>query len=209
VAALICAAVVVMARRGSYSPTITEILDEAGLSNQAFYRHFESKDEFLLAIVDDGLRQLLNYLEHELAKAETPVERIRCWVRGVLTQSIRHDAAEATRGVLASSSHLRYTAAEEFARCEEVLERPLREALSDAQQDGTIGPRELERDVRAIYQLIIGWTEVAVARQSPTTDQDVAHLTQFVLDALGIATQESIERRYRRPAARAAGTARK
>ena len=68
VARLIEAAVVVMQRSTSKNPTVSvsDTITEAGLSNQAFYRHFQGKDEFLLAILDDGLRQLLVYLEREM-----------------------------------------------------------------------------------------------------------------------------------------------
>ena len=62
---LIDAAFSVMSETGEIDPPVRDIIKHAGLSNQAFYRHFQGKDEFLLAILDDGLRQLLIYLEHE------------------------------------------------------------------------------------------------------------------------------------------------
>lgn len=41
----------VVAESGTVDPGMREILREAGLSTQAFYRHFASKDELLLAMV--------------------------------------------------------------------------------------------------------------------------------------------------------------
>ena len=196
VARLISAGVKVMQQSGSASPTISDTLAEAGLSNQAFYRHFQSKDEFLLAILDDGLRQLLSYLEHEMDKVADPIEKVKQWIRGVLTQSIRHEAAEATRGVLANSSHLLYTAADEFQRCEEMIELPLRRALVEAQAAGAIAPLDIELDVRAIYRLTMGSMEVSVARQRPFTEADVEHLFGFILRAIGlrrVAAPETLE----------------
>ncbi len=70
---------------------------EAGLSNQAFYRHFRGKDELLVAILDDGQRQLLTYLERRMAGAEPGAARVRAWVGGVMEQARNPDAAENTR----------------------------------------------------------------------------------------------------------------
>ena len=39
----------VMRRTGNVNPRVSEIVRDAGLSNQAFYRHFASKDELLVA----------------------------------------------------------------------------------------------------------------------------------------------------------------
>jgi AcrR family transcriptional regulator len=183
---LIHAAVTLVQTSPAANPTISvgETIAEAGLSNQAFYRHFQNKDEFLLAILDNGLRAMLRYLEHELAKAQTPVDTIRRWIRGVLTQAIRSDVAAMTRGVLCNSGHLMYTTPEEFQRCEEMIERPLRVALEEAVRAGEIAPLDLDRDVRAIYRLTMGSMEVALARAVPPTDDDVEHLVQFIFRAL-------------------------
>ena len=48
---------------GNLEPRVSEIVAEAGLSNQAFYKHFRSKDELLLAVLDEGSRMLKGYLE--------------------------------------------------------------------------------------------------------------------------------------------------
>ena len=48
-----------MRREGSIDPQVRAIVQEAGLSNQAFYRHFSSKDASLLAVLADGQRQLV------------------------------------------------------------------------------------------------------------------------------------------------------
>jgi AcrR family transcriptional regulator len=194
VARLIRAAVNVMQRSDSSNPTVSvsQTVTEAGLSNQAFYRHFQSKDEFLLAILDDGLRQLLVYLEHEIAKATSPLEKIQRWVHGVLAQSMHHDAAEPTRAVLANSSHLLYSHPEEFRRCEEVIERPLRLALQEGEASGVLAPLDLDRDISAIYRLTMGSMEVSLARSQPPGTEDVEHLMRLIFRALGVGDAASV-----------------
>ena len=42
-------------KTGQLEPRVGEIVAAAGLSNQTFYRYFRSKDELLLAVLDEGV----------------------------------------------------------------------------------------------------------------------------------------------------------
>ena len=66
---LVDAAYAVMRRSGSVDPRVVDIVQDAGLSNQAFYRHFRGKDELLLAVLEDGQRRLVGTLERRMARA--------------------------------------------------------------------------------------------------------------------------------------------
>src|SRR5438093_773061 len=83
----------VIERTGEFDPKLRDILREAGTSNQAFYKHFRSKDELLLLLLDDGRRKLLGYLAHRMDKATTPAGRVRAWIEGVLAQAVDAKAA--------------------------------------------------------------------------------------------------------------------
>jgi AcrR family transcriptional regulator len=54
--ALIDAGIAVLRRTGSEGCTVADVLEEAGLSTRAFYRHFASKDELVLAIYEHDAR---------------------------------------------------------------------------------------------------------------------------------------------------------
>src|SRR5688572_12660528 len=69
----------VIARTASVDPTVRDILAEAGLSTQAFYRHFRSKDELLVVLLDDGRRRIVDYLAHRMDKATTPEDKLRAF----------------------------------------------------------------------------------------------------------------------------------
>ena len=70
---LIDAAFVVMrAHRRRSTRGSRDIVQEAGLSNQAFYRHFASKDALLLAVLADGQRQLVAHLAARGSRASRP-----------------------------------------------------------------------------------------------------------------------------------------
>ena len=67
-----------MARCGTTSrPRVADIVEAAGLSNDAFYRHFPSKDALVAAILDDGAERLQGYLDHQMAKARGPEAQVR------------------------------------------------------------------------------------------------------------------------------------
>src|SRR5271170_7236967 len=66
---LMDATLVVIRRNGTEAPPrVADIVAEAGLSNQAFYRHFASRDDLLAAVAEAGSRRLVSYLEHQMAK---------------------------------------------------------------------------------------------------------------------------------------------
>ncbi len=103
---LIDAAFVVMRREGNIDPQVRAIVQEAGLSNQAFYRHFASKDALLLAVLADGQRQLVAYLGRRVATVSDPSEQVQRWISGVMAQARNRDAAEATRPFACNSARL-------------------------------------------------------------------------------------------------------
>ena len=91
----------VMRRGGTASrPRVADIVAEAGLSNDAFYRHFASKDALVAAILEDGTERLTSYLRHQMEKEPTAEGRVRRWVVGVLAQGADPDIASATLAVL-------------------------------------------------------------------------------------------------------------
>lgn len=98
---LLDAALDVMRRCGTASrPRVADIVAAAGLSNDAFYRHFPSKDALVAALLEDGTERLQSYLAHQMAKEPTPQGKVRRWVEGVLSQAADEDIAGTTLAVL-------------------------------------------------------------------------------------------------------------
>ena len=88
------AALEVMRRCGTESrPRVSDIVEAAGVSNEAFYRHFPSKDALVVAILEDGAQRLHDYLSHQMSKAKTPEAKVHRWVSGVLSQADEEIAA--------------------------------------------------------------------------------------------------------------------
>jgi len=103
---LLDAALEVIRRCGTTSrPRVADIVAEAGLSNDAFYRHFRSKDDLVTALLEDGGERLQSYLGYQMAKETSPEGQVRRWVRGVLSQA-DVDIAATTLAVLWNASAL-------------------------------------------------------------------------------------------------------
>ena len=184
---LLDAAFTVMRRTGSVSPRVSEIVNEAGLSNQAFYRHFASKDELLIAVLDDGLQQLVDYLEHVMDKAETPIDRVRRWVEGILAQARDAQAASSTRPFVVNSLRLRDQFRDEVQRSDERLKAPLRAAVAE------LPGADADRDTEAVYQLAMGRMHSYLIQGERPARRDVEHLVEFVVKGLtydGLSCQE-------------------
>jgi AcrR family transcriptional regulator len=167
-----------MRRTGGLDPRVADVVREAGLSNQAFYRHFRGKDELLLAILDDGQRQLVGYLEHRLAGVEPGAAQVRAWIEGVLEQARNRTAAENTRPFALGSARLADRFPEEMARSRESVVAPLRAAVTAAGGDP-------ERDTDAVYQLTMGTMNDALVRRATPSKADVAHVVEFALAGVG------------------------
>jgi AcrR family transcriptional regulator len=104
---LLDAALDVMRRCGTSSrPRVADIVAAAGMSNDAFYRHFPSKDALVAALLEDGIERLRSYLAHQMAKETTAQAQVRRWVEGVLSQAADEDVAATTLAVLWNSSSL-------------------------------------------------------------------------------------------------------
>jgi AcrR family transcriptional regulator len=179
---LLDAAFSVMRRTGSVSPRVSEIVREAGLSNQAFYRHFASKDELLVAVLDDGLQQLVDYLGHVMAKADTPLGQVRRWVEGILAQAVDAQAASSTRPFVVNSLRLRDQFRDEVQRSDERLKAPLRAALA------AVPTSDPARDAEAVYQLAMGRMHAFVLQGQRPARRDVEHTVEFAIRGLSHGT---------------------
>ena len=85
---LLDAALEVMQRSGpDLAARVADIVAAAGLSNDAFYRHFPSKDALVAAVLEDGTERLTSYLAHQMAKQPTPEGQVRRWVEGIMSQA--------------------------------------------------------------------------------------------------------------------------
>ena len=153
-------------------------MKEAGLHNQAFYRHFRSKHELLVAVLDQGIGLLASYLRHRMAAAETPSDQIREWLRGILEQALSPDGAEATRPFVLARGRLAEAYPDEVRESERQLTTPLREALEQAASP------DPERDSEILYLLAMGWVQNRLLVSGDAVREDAGALEAFAMAGL-------------------------
>lgn len=93
------AALRVAERVAPAEPRVTDIVAEAGISNQTFYRYFAGKADLMAAVQERGTVRLRGYLAHRMDKHEDPAERIAAWVDGLLDQVSRPPTARQSSAV--------------------------------------------------------------------------------------------------------------
>jgi AcrR family transcriptional regulator len=157
-------------RTGTVDPSMRDILRETGLSTQAFYRYFQSKDELMLLVLDDGRRRLLGYLEHRMARADTGAKKVGEWIEGVLAQAADPTAAARTRPFVANQDRLAEAFPEDHQASVDALVEQLAGAL-----DGD------RRAAEAIYLLSMAALHKHLTYGTRPTRTDVTSLVQFSL----------------------------
>ncbi len=184
VQALIAAARRVMQTSGRVEPRVSEIVREAGLSNQAFYRHFRSKHELLLAVLTDGYEQLVSYLAQRMPAESSPLARVQGWLEGILIQAAPPEAAEAARIFVVNGVRLADQFPQESNQAVEQIKAPLRAAIAEAAACGELPGADPERDSEALYQLAMGWMQQKILARARPSRADVEHVVRFALRGL-------------------------
>ena len=68
---------------GGAAFTVVQVAQRAGFSLKVFYRYFASKDELLLALIEEDSRLGADLLVDQLVGIGGPVERLRSYVEGL------------------------------------------------------------------------------------------------------------------------------
>jgi AcrR family transcriptional regulator len=181
---LVAAALSLIERTGHLDPRVSDILAEAGLSNQAFYRHFQGKHELLVAVLDDGIRGLADYLARRMAAATTPTDSIREWIRGMAAQSQDPAGAHATRPFALARGTLAESFGAEVSRSRAQMTAPLRRALEAAVASSDLPYANPADDAERLYLLMMGWVEARLIEGRIPLRHEVDSLESFALAGL-------------------------
>lgn len=176
---LLDAGLQVMRQCGTSSrPRVADIVAAAGLSNDAFYRHFTSKDGLITALIEDGAEVLHGYLTHQMAKEQSPEGRIRCWVEGVMSQA-DEEVAATTVAVLWNAGSVGNGPASGRHFASGPLALLLREPLQE------LGSEHPEQDSTLIAHAMLGTLSDHLWRRTRPTAAELDHLVAFSCRAIG------------------------
>jgi AcrR family transcriptional regulator len=168
---LLDAALESMRRCGTTSrPRVADIVAAAGLSNDAFYRHFASKDMLVAAILEDGTERLAEYLAHQMAKHTRPKDKVRVWVEGILSQAADDEIASTTLAVLWNAGSL----GEGSASAPPSASAPLAALVVDP--FGRLGSTDPALDASLAAHAVVGKLSDYLWQRTPPTPADTRHI---------------------------------
>ncbi|BBY46143.1 TetR/AcrR family transcriptional regulator [Mycolicibacterium celeriflavum] len=165
---------------------VAAILQRAGVSTRAFYRHFESKDELFLAMLrreTDALSRRLDGVAED--ESGTPDEQLAAWIEGMF--KLIHDDETRMHFTVIDSDEVRaakgYRETREKAHADR--ERSLAEILRRGRDDGSFPLADPEQDAVAINAII---SRVMITQTHDDHDglrRAKAAVLDFALRALG------------------------
>ena len=181
---LVASAFKLIERTGNLEPKVSDILAEAGLSNQAFYRHFSGKHELLVAVLDEGIRGLAEYLARRMAACETPLDAVREWIRGMAIQAQDPTGAQASRPFALARGRLSEAFPAEVREAQSTATAPLEHALEQAARSGELPGVDPARDAETLYHLMMGWVQAWLIESRIPDEDEVSRLESFAIAGL-------------------------
>ncbi|WP_235632273.1 TetR/AcrR family transcriptional regulator [Mycolicibacterium rutilum] len=169
---------------------VAAILQRAGVSTRAFYRHFESKDQLFLAMLrqeTDALAQRLDRIVEDMPG--DPTRLLEAWIEGMF--GLIHDDRTRMHFTVIDSDEVRaakgYRETREQAHADR--ERSLAEILRRGCRDGSFPLAKPEQDVVAINAIISRMMITQRYDDHPGLRRAKAAVLDFALRALGATTE--------------------
>lgn len=182
------AAFAVMRRSGYANANINDILAEAKISTRAFYRHFASKDDLLIAMFREHAELTRQRLEAAVATAGSPVEQLLTWIDHILDMG--YDSRRSRVARLFASNLVRATFEDAGHEAIANLYAPLHGVLVNGTERGDFPTCDPDADAGSIHAVV--WrlfTDAMHGRSTLDREQARQHVLRFVLPALGVVTR--------------------
>jgi TetR/AcrR family transcriptional regulator len=165
--------------------TIQELVAEAGIALQTFYRYFPTKDELLLAVLENMIAESCASLEKAIASLADPVEQLRYLV----TSPMRWlKGGDYTRGRVVTREHFRLqqTAPATLAAAGKPFADLLLRVLIEGQTAGVFRPLDAERDAALLHNMVATtYHFYSFTEFGDDADDIIDHFWYFCLQAVG------------------------
>jgi AcrR family transcriptional regulator len=180
---ILAAASTTLQEKGVRGLSVATVLERAGLSTRAFYRHFDSKEELVAAVFLETARVEKRRLRRRMSAATTEIEAVTAWIDGRLDlafdDSIGSDLRRLSLEAQSQSPGLVQPAYAEMLK-------PLRDALQRGLQDGVFHHIDPETDAQFIHGVV--WAGINEHWATGDCDRDELreHILRFCLRGLGV-----------------------
>jgi len=173
----------VMRRNGFTEASLAEVLEVAGVSTRAFYRHFETKDALLVAMFDRDAAAVTERLRNAVDAAATARGALDAWLDEYFdvfanprrASRVRLLSSPAARGAVGYHDAWQRMIASQVAPLVEALER----------DDGTVVSSDPSLDAASIMGLVEA-VGPRVFTGECTVERARAQVAKFCWPALGL-----------------------
>jgi AcrR family transcriptional regulator len=167
--------------------TTQDLVKEAGVALQTFYRYFASKDQLLLAVLEDMIAEFCAAMREQVANMADPVERLRYCVT-IAARQRAGDAGGVAGPQFITSEHWRLQ--QEYPQEIAVAIRPfsvlLTEQIEAAAAAGSVKSTDPESDAWHIAQLVMAvFHHYAFAETDEPEEVVAERLWRFCLSGVG------------------------
>jgi AcrR family transcriptional regulator len=173
--------------------TIQQLVDEAGVALQTFYRHFAGKDQLLLALLERSVAEFCTQMRTVTDAIDDPVERIRVYVTGPLGL-LRNGTNPDARAITHEHFRLYQLYPAEVASAVGGFADLVLESLDDAHARGLAASPDPQRDAWMITEVVMTtFHHYSFTDLGDDADAVIDHLWHFCRGALGAAGATSPE----------------
>ncbi|HLM05900.1 MAG TPA: TetR/AcrR family transcriptional regulator [Blastococcus sp.] len=166
--------------------SVTDVLEAAGLSTRAFYRHFESKDALLVALFRRDSERVNAQLEAAVDAAATPRDALVGWIQGTLRLVVDPRRRQRVQTFSAEEVTRARGLTGERNRIQQVQVASLTRIIAAGQADGSFPWAVLPGDAHAIRAALGSALEDQITQvASVSADEAAAEIADFALRALG------------------------
>jgi len=179
--------------------TTQELIKEAGVALQTFYRQFAGKDELLLAVITDLIAENCELFAERAATIDDPLERLHVYVTAALTSLRPGDGDVAARFITSEHWRLHQLFPDEMAAATKPFADLVQRELEAAKAAGRISPNDPERDAFLITTLVLStFHHYAFHLNDPNVGTVADDVWRFCLAAVGGTTTRLSRRDLRR-----------
>ena len=140
--------------------TIRAVLKKTGLARRAFYERFSGKDDLVLAVFEQTIRQAARFFAAQVAVLPDPLDRLKLIVTSIVIGSGGPEGPDAgpndRRGAALSREHLRLadTRPQELQAALRPLIALIAEELAEAMRVGQVRAYAPERLALLVYNVV-------------------------------------------------------
>jgi AcrR family transcriptional regulator len=149
--ALLDAGLALLTEQGATSLTLAGILDHAGLGTRAFYRHFGSKDEFVLAVWLRETEEAVRRLRGKTDRAASGHAGVMAWIDDRLGAAFASPRSATFEALWRYGFWLRSAYPAQFDAVASPQVLVLAEAIQRGLRDGSISNADPDLDASTIH----------------------------------------------------------